>query len=119
MSFTRTVETSEIEAIAAPFPNTKGTVTVKVLNSDQSLGPAVVLLSMEPGSEIARHLHERTTETSYVLDGEFINEGIAYPVGTEWNVKPMMAHGPHTTKTGCSVLVTFSYPSVLDDFKLA
>ena len=119
MSFTRTVETSEIEAIAAPFPNTKGTVTIKVLNSDQSMGPAVVLLRMEPGSEIARHLHERTIETSYVLDGEFINEGITYPVGTEWNVKPMMAHGPHTTKTGCSVLVTFSYPSALDDFTLA
>jgi anti-sigma factor ChrR (cupin superfamily) len=119
MSFTRTVETSAIEAIAAPFPNTKGTVTLKVLNSDQSLGPAVVLLRMEPGSEIARHLHERTTETSYVLDGDFMNEGIAYPVGTEWNVKPLTAHGPHTTKNGCSVLVTFSYPSALDDFQLA
>jgi ChrR Cupin-like domain len=119
MSFTRTVETSEIQAIPAPFPNTKGTATIKVINSDQSLGPAVILLRMEPGSEIARHLHERTTETSYVLEGEFINEGVSYPVGTEWNVKPMMAHGPHTTKTGCSVLVTFSYPSALDDFTLA
>src|SRR5437764_9658322 len=87
-----------LPAIPAPFPNTKGTVTIKILNSDQSLGPAVVLLRMEPGSEIARHLHERTTETSYVLDGDFINEGVSYPVGTEWNVKPMMAHGPHTTK---------------------
>ena len=119
MSFTQTVETSQTEAISAPFPNTKGTVTLKVLNSDQSLGPAVAILRMEPGSEIARHLHERTTETSYVLDGEFINEGITYPVGTEWNVKPMTAHGPHTTKTGCSVLLTFSYPSALDDFILA
>lgn len=119
MSFTRTVETSVIAAIAAPFPNTKGTVTIKVLNSDQSLGPAVVLLRMEPGSEIARHLHERTTETSYVLDGDFINEGISYPVGTEWNVTPLTAHGPHTTQHGCSVLVTFSYPSALDDFTLA
>jgi quercetin dioxygenase-like cupin family protein len=119
MSFTRTVETSTIEAVAAPFPNTKGTATIKVLNSDQSLGPAVILLRMEPGSEIARHMHERTTETSYVLEGELINEGVSYPVGTEWNVKPLTAHGPHTTTSGCSVLVTFSYPSALDDFKLA
>ena len=119
MSFTQTVETSKTEAIPAPFPNTKGTATVKVLNSDQSLGPAVALLRMEPGSEIPRHLHERTTETSYVLDGDFINEGISYPKGTEFNVKPNTVHGPHTTKTGCSVLVTFSYPSILDDFKLA
>ena len=119
MSFTRTVDTSTIEAMAAPFPNTTGTVTIKVLNSDQSLGPAVVLLRMEPGSEIARHLHEHTTETSYVLEGELINEGVSYPAGTEWNVTPLTAHGPHTTKNGCSVLVTFSYPSALDDFTLA
>jgi anti-sigma factor ChrR (cupin superfamily) len=119
MSLTQTVDTSKAQAVPAPFPNTKGTATLKVLNSDQSLGPAVALLRMEPGSEIPRHLHERTTETSYVLDGDFINEGVSYPKGTEFNVKPKTAHGPHTTKNGCSVLVTFSYPSTLDDFTLA
>lgn len=119
MSLTQTVESSKTAAVPAPFPNTKGTATVKILNSDQSLGPAVALLRMEPGSEIARHLHEQTTETSYVLDGDFINEGVSYPAGTEFNVKPNTAHGPHTTKRGCSVLVTFSYPSTLEDFTLA
>ena len=119
MSVTQTVEASKIEAIPAPFPKTKGDATLKVLNSEPSLGPAVALLTMEPGSEVPRHLHERTTEMSYVLDGDFINEGISHPKGTEFNIKPNTIHGPHTTKTGCSVLVTFSYPSVLDDFKLA
>jgi quercetin dioxygenase-like cupin family protein len=111
MSVTQTVEASKIEAIPAPFPKTKGDATLKVLNSEQSLGPAVALLIMEPGSEIPRHLHERTTEMSYVLDGDFISEGISYPKGTIFNIKPNTIHGPHTTKTGCSVLVTFSYPS--------
>ena len=119
MSLIQLVETSKIEAIPAPFPNTKGTVTIKVLNSDQSFGPAVAILRMEPGSEIPRHLHEQTTETAYVLDGDFINEGTSYPQGTEFNIKPNAAHGPHATKTGCSVLVMFSYPSTFDDFKLA
>jgi anti-sigma factor ChrR (cupin superfamily) len=119
MSFTQTVETSKIQAVPAPFPNTKGTATIQVLNSDQSLGPAVVVLRMEPGSEIARHLHEQTTEMSYVLDGDFVNEGIPYLAGMEWSIKPMTAHGPHTTQNGFTVLVTFSYPSTLDDFKLA
>jgi anti-sigma factor ChrR (cupin superfamily) len=119
MSVTQTVEASKIEAIPAPFPNTKGTATLKVLNSEPSLGPAVALLTMEPGSEVPRHLHERTTEMSYVLDGDFISEGISYGKGTIFNITPNTIHGPHTTKTGCSVLVTFSYPSVLDDFKLA
>jgi quercetin dioxygenase-like cupin family protein len=118
MSFIQTVETSKTEAIPAPFPNTKGTATIKVLNSDESFGPAVAILRMEPGSEIARHLHGQTTEMSYVLDGDFINEGISYPKGTEFNIKPNTAHGPHTTKNGCSLLVTFSYPSILDDFQL-
>ena len=119
MSLTHTVESSNTSAVPAPFPNTKGTATLKVLNGDASLGPAVALLRMEPGSEIARHLHEHTTETSYVIDGDFINEGVSYPAGTEFNVTPKTAHGPHTTKNGCSVLVTFSYPSTLDDFQLA
>src|SRR5262249_37322926 len=33
-------------------------------------------------------------------------EGITYSKGTEINVTPTTAHGPHTTKNGCSVLVT-------------
>ena len=119
MSLIQLVETSKIEAIAAPFPNTKGTATIKILNGDQSFGPAVAILRMEPGSEIARHLHEQTTEMAYVLDGDFINDGISYPKGTEFNIKPNTPHGPHTTKTGCTVLVTFSYPSTFEDFKLA
>jgi hypothetical protein len=119
MNCIQTVETSKIDAITAPFPNTKGTATIKILNGDQSFGPAVAILRMEPGSEIPRHLHEQTTEMSYVLDGDFINDGISYPKGTEFNIKPNTAHGPHTTKTGCSVLVTFSYPSTFEDFKLA
>jgi hypothetical protein len=40
-------------------------------------------------------MHERTTETSYVL-GDFINEGCSYPKGTEFNVKPNTAHGAHS-----------------------
>jgi anti-sigma factor ChrR (cupin superfamily) len=119
MSLTQTVDSSKTVAVPAPFPKTKGTASLKVLNSDPSLGPAVALLRLEPGSEIARHAHERTTETSYVLDGDFINEGVSYPAGTAFNVTAGTAHGPHTTKKGCSVLVTFSYPSTLDDFKLA
>jgi quercetin dioxygenase-like cupin family protein len=95
MSVTQTVEASKIEAIPAPFPETKGIATLKILNSDPSLGPAVALLRMEPGSGIPRHLHERTTEMSYVLDGDFINEGISYPKGTEINIKPNTIHGPH------------------------
>ncbi len=99
------VETSKTEAIPAPFPNTKGTATIKILNSDQSFGPAVAILRMEPGSEIARHVHGQTTEMSYVLDGDFIKNvghlisegyGIQYqtercswtPYDQDWLLRP-------------------------------
>src|SRR5438105_14530959 len=98
MSVTQTVEASKIEAIPAPFPKTKGDATLKVLNSEQSLGPAVALLIMEPGSEIPRHVHERTTEMSYVLHGDFISEGISYPEATIFNIKPTTLQGLHPTQ---------------------
>jgi hypothetical protein len=41
MSFTQTVETSKIEPTPAPFPNTKGTATIKVLNSRTVISPWV------------------------------------------------------------------------------
>jgi anti-sigma factor ChrR (cupin superfamily) len=119
MSWNQILETSKVQPIPAPFPNTKGTITLQILNSDQSLGPAMALVRMEPGSEIPRHLQEQVTETLYVLEGDFIDEGTSYPVGTELNIKPMIVHGPHSTKNGCSFLVMFSYPSSLGDFKLA
>ena len=102
MSFNQVVDASRIQAVPAPFPKVKGTATIKVLNSDQTLGPAVLLLRMEPGSEIPRHLHEQVTEASYVLEGDFINEGDTYLAGTEYNVKQGTIHGPHTTNNGCS-----------------
>ena len=51
MSVTQTVETSKVEAIPAPFPKTKGEATLKVLNSEESLGPAVALLTMSQGAK--------------------------------------------------------------------
>lgn len=119
MSYDQALKASDVESIPAPFPNIKGVATLKILNSDQSLGPAVALLTMEPGCEIPRHVHERTTEMLYVLEGDFIENGVPYPPGTEFNAKPMSVHGPQGTKNGCVALVTFSYPSILDDFKLA
>ena len=53
--------------------------------------------------------------------GDARRDALSEPIsaGTEIHIKPRTAHGPHTTQKGCSVLVTFSYPSALDDFTLA
>jgi quercetin dioxygenase-like cupin family protein len=109
----------EVDAGQAPFPNTKGQVTIQVLNADTSLGPALVRMVMEPGAEIARHYHTGEVETDYILEGVFINEGASYPAGTELNVKPGQVHGPHSTTTGVTLLVIFTGTVDFNDFHLA
>jgi len=109
----------EVEAGQAPFPDTKGQVTIQVLNADPSQGHVLVRMVMEPGAEIARHYHTGQVETDYILEGVFINEGTSYPAGTELNVKPGREHGPHSTTTGVTLLVMFTGNVDFNDFHLA
>jgi quercetin dioxygenase-like cupin family protein len=108
----------EVESGQAPFPGTKGRVTVQVLNADPSLGPGLLRLVMEPGAEIARHYHAGQAETLYILEGEFLDEGKSYHPGTEFNVKPGREHGPHSTNTGVTFLAMFTGDVSLTDFRL-
>ncbi len=110
---------SEVESGQAPFPSTKGQVTMQVLNADPKQGPVILRLVMEPGAEIARHYHEGQTETDYVLEGVFVNEGKSYPAGTELSVTPGHVHGPHSTITGVTFLAMFTGNIDFSDFHLA
>jgi quercetin dioxygenase-like cupin family protein len=110
---------TEVEAGPAPLPGTKGQVTMQVLNGDLSQGPVLLRLVMEPGAEIARHYHTGQTETDYILEGVFINEGTAYPAGAELSVTPGHTHGPHTTNTGVTFLAMFTGNVDFADFHLA
>ncbi|HEX8032833.1 MAG TPA: cupin domain-containing protein [Ktedonobacterales bacterium] len=117
--YTQIRNVTEIDAGPAPFPNTRGQVTIQVLNADTSLGPALVRMVMDPGAEIARHFHTGQVETDYILEGVFFNEGTAYPAGTELNVKPGQVHGPHSTTIGVTLLVMFTGNVDFNDFQLA
>ena len=108
----------EVEAGPAPFPGTKGQVTLQVLNADPSQGPALLRVVMPPGAEIPRHYHAGQAETIYILEGEFVDEGRPYHAGTELNVKPGREHGPHTTHTGVTFLSMFTGNVDLTDFRL-
>lgn len=109
----------EVPSAQAPFPSTKGQVTMQVLNADPKQGPVILRLVMEPGAEIARHYHEGQTETDYILEGVFVNEGTTYPAGTELSVTPGHVHGPHSTATGVTFLAMFSGHVDFSDFHLA
>jgi hypothetical protein len=104
---------TEVPSAQAPFPGTKGQVTMQVLNADPKQGPVILRLVMEPGAEIARHYHEGQTETDYIL------EGTIYPAGTELSVTPGHVHGPHSTATGVTFLAMFSGHVDFSDFHLA
>lgn len=109
----------EVKSAPAPFPDTKGTPSVQVLNADPAIGPGLLRIVMQPGDVIARHFHGGQAETLYILEGTFIDETTAYGAGTELNVKPNTHHGPHTTETGTTFLAMFTGHVDLTDFKLS
>jgi quercetin dioxygenase-like cupin family protein len=98
---------SQIKADRFPFPS-EGDITLAVRSSNYTLGPVMLHLVMKPGSVIPSHLHNNVAEVLYVVEGEFLNEGRAYPAGTTLHIKAGMPHGPHTTKTGCKLLVLWT-----------
>ncbi|HTL07935.1 MAG TPA: cupin domain-containing protein [Chitinophagaceae bacterium] len=105
-----------------PFPipgATSELLFVKLLNVDTKYGPAFAELKMEAGAFIPAHIHHKTAEQHYVLEGDFINDGIVYGPGSFFCHDIGQVHGPHSTKNGCRVL--FIQPSEVDptDFTIA
>jgi anti-sigma factor ChrR (cupin superfamily) len=68
------------------------------------------------GASISAHSHTRAEETVYVLEGDFVEDGVAYGAGSFFAGAAGIPHGPHRTVGGCVLLTTFSGPL---DFVLA
>lgn len=110
---------NEVAYTAFPIPGaTVDKLFVKLLNLDISYGPVFAELKMEPGAFIPAHIHHATAEQHYVLEGDFINDGITYGAGAFFCHDPGQKHGPHSTKTGCRLL--FIQPKEVDpsDFEI-
>jgi quercetin dioxygenase-like cupin family protein len=93
-------------------------------NANYTLGPVMLHVGMNPGAVIPAHLHEGMAEALYVVEGDFTNEGKQYQAGTSLHFKAGKAHGPHSTKNGCKLLVlwterTSKEAADLSDFTLA
>jgi len=97
----------EVKADRFPFPS-QGDITLAVRSANYTLGPVVLHLSMQPGSAIPAHIHEGVAEVLYVVEGDFINEGKSYGPGDSLHIKAGHVHGPHSTKSGCKLLVLWS-----------
>lgn len=109
---------AELPEFPVPIPGLRGVVTAQALNADPAMGPAVFLFNMHAGMWIPAHRHARATETFYVVEGEFIDDGKVYRGGTYFVVLPGERHGHHETKSGCKVLVIQSGAVDPTDFEI-
>ena len=120
--FDQEIPHSQVKAGHFPFP-CEGDITLAVRNKNYALGPVMLHLTMKPGSSIPAHVHEGVAEVLYVVEGEFINEGKRHAPGTSLHAKAGTLHGPHSTESGCTILVPWSDKAAtadanLDDFKI-
>ena len=114
---------SQLKTDRFPFPS-EGEITLAVRNANYTLGPVMLHLVLKPGAVVPEHLHKGMAEALYVIEGDFINEGKQYSTGTSLHFKAGKAHGPHTTKNGCKLLIlwterTSSESADLSDFVIA
>ena len=107
-------ETTVISTEVEPLPIGFTGVTVRVLHNGDGDGGLVVLTKMAPGAVIPEHWHSQADETVYVLEGEFVEGGFTYGPGTFFLGKAGAPHGPHTSRTGCTVLMHYSTSADLD-----
>jgi quercetin dioxygenase-like cupin family protein len=98
------LNTAAIEWTTLDFPG----VFLKTLRQDAASGGMTVMTRMQPGAMIPAHSHTRADETVYVLEGDFIEDGVAYGPGSFFAGAAGMVHGPHGTRGGCVLLTTFS-----------
>ncbi len=83
-------------------------VSMKTLQTDERTGGMTVMTRMAPGATIPAHSHTYADETVYVVEGDFIEDGINYGPGSFFAGSAGTFHGPHSTSKGCILLTTFS-----------
>lgn len=79
-------------------------VEFKVIFDDPVSGKRTVLTKLLPGAVIPRHFHSHADETVFVIEGDFVEEGIVYGAGAYFVGKANTTHGPHKSVNGCTVL---------------
>jgi quercetin dioxygenase-like cupin family protein len=83
-------------------------VFMRIINQNERTGGMTVMTRLEPGAIIPAHRHTEADETVFVLSGDFVEADATYGVGSFFAAVAGTPHGPHTSRTGCIVLTTFS-----------
>ena len=93
-----------LEWTALEFPG----VSLKVLQQNPLTGAMTVMTRIAAGSFIPAHRHTKADETVYVIEGDFIEDGVSYGPGHFFVGRAGTNHGPHRSSRGCVLLTTFS-----------
>lgn len=83
-------------------------VHFKVLDGDLATSASVVVYRFDAGSTVPAHLHTKADEVAYVLNGDFIEDGVTYEAGSVFAAPAGTVHGEHRTATGCTVMFVLS-----------
>ena len=100
------IDTSALAWSPLDFPG----VSMKVLQQVESTGSMTVMTRIAAGSSIPAHSHTLADETVFVIEGDFVEDGVRYGPGSFFVGKAGSPHGPHSSVGGCVLLTTFSAP---------
>jgi anti-sigma factor ChrR (cupin superfamily) len=95
------------ESVASTLLEVPG-VSIRILSHDSITGSMSVLTCIDAKTTIPEHWHTKADETVFVIEGDFVEAGVAYGPGTFFAGKAGTTHGPHHSVGGCRVLTHFS-----------
>jgi quercetin dioxygenase-like cupin family protein len=104
--YQKAVASNDVEAVSLDIPG----ITIRTLHTDEVSGATTVMTHIEAGASIPEHWHTQADETVYVVSGDFVERGKSYGPGSFFVGKAGTSHGPHESRSGCTVLTTFSAP---------
>ena len=81
-------------------------VSMKVLWNSESTGGGgggmTVMTRIAAGGSIPAHSHTRADETVFVIEGDFVEDGVTYGPGSFFAGRAGSVHGPHRSRAAAS-----------------
>lgn len=98
-------QTDAMDPVPFPIPGaTEGGISATLVNVDGARGIVTTIIHIAPGARIPAHYHDDGAEAHYVLEGDFVNDGVTYGPGAFITHPIGVRHGPHESRTGCKIL---------------
>ncbi len=99
------VHTPDLPVIPFAIPGaTPGGVHATLVNIEIDKGIVTTIIHIAPGATIPAHYHNDGAEAHYVIEGDFINDGVVHGPGAFVTHPVGVVHGPHSSANGCKIL---------------